>query len=237
MTRIPTTSDLGSLPRIGVSGWDAIGGERSQLYCDRVVEAGLEPVLLSKPGQSMDECAGLILIGGVDVDPSLYGEERGPHTQEPDPGRDAFESVLLAEAMDRDIPTLAICRGFQILNVRLGGGLLQHVEGWGHATKRDEARSSSDHQVRFSGVLSEILGATESVVNSRHHQGVTNDRLAPGLETLAVSSDGLVEAAREKNQRWLIGVQWHPERSESRLRGFDTQSRRLFESFAQAAAV
>ena len=236
MTRTPTPSDLSSRPRIGVSGWDAIGGERSQLYCDSVFATGLDPVLLSKPGQSINNCAGLILIGGVDVDPSLYGEEPGPHTQKPDTARDTFELVLLEEAMERDLPILAICRGFQLLNVRLGGSLLQHIDGWAHATKQDEAKTSSDHQVKFSGILRQILGVTEVVVNSRHHQGLTEDRLAPGLETLAVSSDGLIEAACERNHRWLIGVQWHPERSEPHLPGFDSQSRRLFESFGQAIA-
>ncbi len=225
-----------SRPRIAVSSWDFAGGERSQLYCDRVLDAGLEPVLLGQPGQSLEDCAGLVLIGGVDVDPSLYREEPGPHTQTPDPARDGFESGLLHEAMQRDLPTLAICRGFQLLNVCLGGSLVQHIEGWAHATNRDEDKTSSHHQVKLSGLLAEVLDASEAVVNSRHHQAVTAECLAPGLEPLAASSDGLIEAARDQNHRWLLGVQWHPERTEPHLPDFDTQSLRLFRAFAQAAA-
>ena len=225
-----------SRPRVGIGSWDAIPSKQTQVYHDRVTEAGLDPVRLSHTGQTMEECVGLVLTGGVDVDPALYGEEPHRFTQSTILARDTFESALLHEALQRDIPILAICRGFQLLNVYLGGSLLQHIEGWEHAAQRDEARTSSQHTVSLSGQLSETLGASEAVVNSRHHQGLTADRLAASLEPLAFSSDGLVEAARGKEQRWLLGVQWHPERSEPHIPDFDSQNGQLFAAFAKAVA-
>jgi gamma-glutamyl-gamma-aminobutyrate hydrolase PuuD len=221
--------------RVGVTTGEE---ERIRAYMDRVREAGLEPVVVNKPGQTIDGLAGLVLTGGVDVSPSLYGEEPHSRTQEPDPLRDDVEFSVLRQALEADLPVLAICRGIQVLNVTLGGTLLQHIEDWSHVPLRDHAeydkRTSAQHGVKLGGYLVEIYGADELQVNSRHHQAVTPDRLAPGLEVTAVTDDGLVEGVIDPSKRWVVGVQWHPERLEPHLTGFAEQSRNLFAAFAAA---
>jgi putative glutamine amidotransferase len=221
--------------RVGVTTGEE---ERIERYLERVREAGLEPVTLNKPGQTLEGLAGLVLTGGVDVDPSLYGEERHARTQEPDPTRDAIEIALLREALDRDLPVLAICRGHQVLNVVMGGSLLQHIEDWSHSPVRDatdyDDRTSGRHEVDLRGVLRDLLGADRVEVNSRHHQAVTPDRLAPGLQVLSMSDDGYVEGTTDPSKRWLLSVQWHPERVDAFIPGFDEQSKKLFAAFAAA---
>lgn len=219
------------MTRIGVTTGDE---ELIQRYLNRVREAGLEPVVLSKPGQSLSDCAGLVLTGGVDVAPSRYGEEPHPRTQAPDDIRDELELTLLRQAIEQDVPVLAICRGFQVLNVAMGGSLLQHIEDWSHAALRDEGRNSARHYVSAGGILQELFGSGRVEVNSRHHQAVTPDRLAHGLEVLSMSDDGYVEAVVAPAKRWLIGVQWHPEREDAFIPGFDEKSRKLFAAFAAA---
>jgi putative glutamine amidotransferase len=221
--------------RVGVTTGEE---ERIERYLARVRDAGLEPVTLNKPGQSLEDCAGLVLTGGVDVDPARFNEERHPRTQAPDHQRDDVEFGLLREALERDLPVLAICRGLQVVNVALGGSLLQHIEDWSHVPLKDAAayddRSSARHDVVLSGLLAELFGGEHVEVNSRHHQAVTPDRLAVGLEVLAMSDDGYVEGFIDPSRRWLVGVQWHPEREDAFIPGFDAQSRKLFAAFAQA---
>jgi putative glutamine amidotransferase len=223
------------VPRAGITTSNADG---ISAYLDRLRDAGLGPVVLDRPGRSLEDCAGLVLTGGVDIDPARYGEAPHPRTQEPDADRDDLEMALLAEAMARDLPVLAICRGIQVLNVVMGGSLLQHIEDWSHAPLRDhddyEQRTSARHPVTISGVLSELLGAGRIEVNSRHHQVVTPERLAPGLEVLGLTDEGYVEAACVPEQRWLLAVQWHPEREDAFIPGFQAQSRKLFGAFAAA---
>ena len=214
--------------------------ERIERYLARVRDAGLEPVTLNMPGQSLEGCAGLVLTGGVDIDPARYGEERHPRTQVPDPNRDDVEFALLREAMERDLPVLAICRGMQVANVVMGGSLLQHIEDWAHVPLKDapdyDDRTSARHEVAVSGLLEELFGAGRVEVNSRHHQAVTPDRLAPGLEVLAKTDDGYVEGAIDPSRRWFLCVQWHPEREDTFIPGFDEQSKKLFAAFADAVS-
>jgi putative glutamine amidotransferase len=201
-------------------------------YHDRLHDAGLETADLSEAAQGLGGCDGLLLTGGVDVDPALYGETPHPMTQQPVPGRDGLELTLLREALHRDLPVVAICRGVQLLNVCLGGSLLQHIDRPGHVV--DDGGLSSWHYVTVErGTrLHGMLGAERVVVNSRHHQAVTPERLAPGLHITAMSDDGLVEGVEGESNRWLVGVQWHPERLEDGAPGFIADSRRLFEAFA-----
>jgi putative glutamine amidotransferase len=224
--------------RVGVTSG---AEERIERYLARTRNAGLEPVTLNKPGESLEDCAGLVLTGGVDVDPALFNEERHPRTQEPNPVRDAVEFGLVREALARDLPVLAICRGLQVVNVALGGSLLQHIEDWSHVPLKDapgyDERTSARHHVLLSGALRDIFDAERMEVNSRHHQAVTPERLAPGLEILAMSDDGYVEGFVDPSRRWLIGVQWHPEREDAFIPGFDAQSRKLFAAFAAAVAT
>ncbi len=171
---------------------------------------------------TLDGLDGLLLAGGSDVDPARYGVTRGSRTGPPDSERDRLEAALVAEALERDLPVLAICRGLQLLNVALGGTLVQHVEG--HQLPDGEA----GHPVAIvpGSRLQEILGVEEYSVNSRHHQCA--DRLAGGLEVAARAPDGVIEALELPGKSFVLAVQWHPE---DRAAGLDG---RLFEAFRDA---
>jgi gamma-glutamyl-gamma-aminobutyrate hydrolase PuuD len=174
------------------------------------------------------EAQGLLLMGGVDVNPKLYKEKRGPFTDRPHQERDEHELRLLDKALRRDIPVLAICRGHQLLNVALGGSLLQHIESDAH--RWTDEGDSSWHEISFEeGRLAGIYGSEPVRVNSRHHQGITADRVAKGLRPVSTSHDSFVEAMESEDHRWTVGVQWHPERPEMRK-----DSRGLVEAFVAA---
>ncbi|MDH4335571.1 MAG: gamma-glutamyl-gamma-aminobutyrate hydrolase family protein [Chloroflexota bacterium] len=163
---------------------------------------------------------GLLLTGGADLDPARYGEpldgSRGIET-----GRDALEEVAYRAAMDADVPVLGVCRGMQMLNVLAGGSLVQHIEG--HESLPYPSPEVTRHPLglvtgtRFAMIVGESGGMQ---VNSYHHQAVTPDRVAPGLRIAATAPHpkvGLLVEALESGDpdRWLIGVQCHPERTES----------------------
>jgi putative glutamine amidotransferase len=216
------------IPLIAVPHWRAPTSERTLHYYESLRRAGGEPLVVGGPELPQD-ATGLLLAGGVDMDPHLYGERRGPETEAPNKDRDAHELRLLREALDRDVPVLAVCRGHQFLNVVLGGSLLQHIEGDGH--RADDEGESRWHSVSLrGGRLGEAYeGRSELRVNSRHHQAVTDDRLAPSLAPLAYSPDGLVEAVESREHGWVMGVQWHPERQEMR-----PAANPLFAAFVEA---
>ena len=199
--------------RVAVPRWHEVQLEWLHNYHDRLHDAGLESVDVTDASLGLRDCEGLLLTGGVDVDPALYNEPLHPMTQTPVPARDAMELTLLRQALEHDIPVLAICRGLQLLNVCLGGSLLQHIDNGLHVAGED---GSAWHEVSVEEgtKLHGVLGAKRVVVNSRHHQAVTPERLAPGLRITAMSDDGLVEGVEGLTQRWLVGVQWHPERLE-----------------------
>ena len=223
-------------PRVAVSRWEDYPDQNLESYWQRLREASLQPMDYNQPGQTLQGCAGLVLSGGIDVDPARYGARRHPRTEAPDPARDAFELGLLDEALTRDLPVLAICRGHQLLNVSFGGGLLQHIESGEHRWQARTPWASRWHEVAFApeSRLGAILEAPTALVNSRHHQAVTTQTLAPGLAAAALSSDGVVEAIECPAQRWVFGVQWHPEREEPQEPAFLPLSRRLFAAFAAA---
>jgi putative glutamine amidotransferase len=205
-------------------------------YWRSLREAGIEPVDLCEPGASLQGCAGLLLTGGRDIDPARYGEAPHPATEEPNLERDDLEFRLLERALAAGMPVLAICRGHQLLNVALGGSLQQHIEGDGHRSLDDIGAASRWHEVDIepcSG-LRAWLGVDRAHVNSRHHQAVTIERLAPGLRIAGLSPDGFVEAVESERHSWVVGVQWHPERLEPDAHDFVDASRRLFAAFAVA---
>ncbi len=185
-------------------------GDKAGPYLDAVRAAGVEPVEIMPDGPvvSLDGCDGLLLTGGTDVDPALYGQSPHEKTETADPGRDELEYRFLREALERNTPVLAICRGMQLFNVFHGGTLLQHIDG--HAI-RPADRSQPAHAVEIvAGThLAEIFGDGELPVNSRHHQAV--DRLGAGLVISARSLDGIVEGLERIDLRFAVAVQWHPE--------------------------
>jgi putative glutamine amidotransferase len=208
-------------PLIALPRWRAPLGERSDHYLDSLQRAGARVVYLD-PRPNVDAArelanvAGLVLSGGRDVDPSLYGQRPHLETDRPCPERDRYELALLAEALRRDLPVLAICRGHQLLNVFLGGRLIQHIAGDSHRAQLEPPRASAWHEVSLAtgSRLACILREGSIPVNSRHHQGVAPEMVAGGLRATALSPDGLVEALEGERQRWLVSVQWHPERPE-----------------------
>lgn len=163
----------------------------------------------------LDRVDGLLLIGGTDVDPGAYGQSPHPATDPPDPARDAFEFALVREAIARDLPLLAVCRGMQVLNVACGGTLVQHLPetvGHEHHRRRLGSFADADHEVRLApGTLAaRVAGEEVHVGKSHHHQAID----APGdglVVTGRDARDGGPEAVERPASRFTLGVQWHPE--------------------------
>jgi putative glutamine amidotransferase len=200
-------------------------------YEDAIRAVGLEPssTFVLKP-PTLNSIAGLVLMGGTDVNPKLYGASPAPEVDEPDDERDAVEWRLIDEAMERDLPILAICRGMQMLNVHHGGSLHQHLGSPKHDTEFED-KSTIAHEVIVEpeSHLAEIVGSNRLRVNSRHHQAV--DRLGEGLRVSARDSeDETIEAFEQPNRRFVIAVQWHPEDQVLR----QPEQHKLFERFARA---
>ncbi len=189
-------------------------------YSRAVARAGGLPVGLSRDapvGAIVERIDGVVLSGGADVDPSRYGEDRSPQCGTVETERDAWELALVDAAMAAGVPLFGICRGIQVLNVALGGTLIQDLEterpyqaGSGAGHQRDDvARGVTVHSVTFQpGSLAASLYGTLCQVNSLHHQAV--DRLGAGLVASGHASDGTVEVL-ELPGAPVLGVQWHPE--------------------------
>lgn len=182
-------------------------------------------------GSSIDDsfgCDGLLLTGGADLNPALYGETNTA-SEDINDRRDRAELQLIKHFLEQNKPIMGICRGIQVLNVALGGSLIQHIE---HASRHSSSGDGKDkvHQIRLSGnsFLSELYGK-EFCVNSAHHQAIKIP--ADELNILAYSDDGIVEAVQHK-EKPVFAVQWHPERMAFNHRRDDTvDGKLLFEYF------
>lgn len=182
------------------------------------------------PDTVLDALDGLILSGGGDVDPKYFGANlAGAEPESISHPRDELELGLAVAALQRDLPIFGICRGCQVLNVAAGGGMVQHLDG--HRSPKD---STAFHDVTVTaGSRFGALVATERfAVNTFHHQGMDRTTLAPIFvpAAIALPDDWLVEAYESPHHRWVIGVQWHPER----LFELDAPHRRLWQSFLAA---
>jgi putative glutamine amidotransferase len=191
-------------------------------YLASVEQAGARARVLEvseSPRKVLAELDGVLLTGGGDVDPVLYGEDRHPLVDDAEPGRDEFELDLARRAMAADLPLLAICRGAQVLNVAAGGTLIQDIPSGVKTTLSHSVQEPKDavaHTVRVEpgSQLERALGAivhdTQTCrVNSRHHQSV--GRLGAGLVSSATADDGIVEAIEREGATFCVGIQWHPE--------------------------
>jgi putative glutamine amidotransferase len=205
-------------------------------YLQSLARAGIprESIQIVTPGSApAGPFDALVLGGGVDVDPARYGRERLDNgTVEVDAERDAIDFALLERAERAGAPVLAICRGLQVVNVARGGTLVQDIPSERPSDlvhQRERDRTRMDHAVRpeKGTLLSEIAGAAEFPVNSRHHQAI--DDVGEGLRVSGVAPDGVLEAVEGSGESWLVAVQWHPEN----LR--DDVSLGLFREFAKAA--
>jgi putative glutamine amidotransferase len=205
------------LTRAAFGAWDVEAALLPAEYVRAVTRAGGVPLLVP-PGASAEETLdavdGLIFSGGSDVDPALYGEAAHAETTGIVRERDDFELGLMGDALARDMPVLAICRGSQVLNVALGGGLEQHVpDRVGTDVHKETPGVFADHDVDvLPGTrLSAILGDRHDV-KSHHHQGY--GELGAGLREAARAPDGTVEALEDPARRFALGVLWHPEAGE-----------------------
>ncbi len=228
-------------PRIGVT-WVSPGETIGGRYLEAVKRAGGEPVPLPPDADSWEDelltLDGLMLTGGIDLDPALYKQDRKPECQVPNEERDRLETGALRFALERKLPILGICRGFQFLNVGLGGTLIQDIprelpSAFTH--HRIEGDRSSFHTVRvLPGTrLATIVGDSGYLkVNSRHHQGITSAQLAPGLRISAWAEDGMAEGLESADGRFLVGVQCHPERDGEAV-GMEAVFRALVEAARQ----
>ena len=201
-------------------------------YRAAVDSVGAEPVLVAA-GEPFElaSFAGVLLTGGDDVNPALYGQDRHPMTEPSDDVRDAQECRIIADAEQLDLPVFAICRGQQILNVQHGGSLTQHLQNLNVHQTRPADRAQPAHHVDIvpGTLLAKIAGTAERWdVNSRHHQAL--DRLGDGLRVAARSADGVVEAVDRPGQRFMLAVQWHPEDQSP----VSAEQKSLFEAFANA---
>jgi putative glutamine amidotransferase len=213
-------------PRIAISGvvrsWD--GTDRTGVnasYVQALLAGGGVPLVLSPlmgsslVGRALDGVDGLLFTGGEDIDPSWYGSHPSPLLDPPSRERDLFELALFAVARQRKLPVLGICRGIQLINVALGGTLIQDLpsERPGPVDHRPEgSRDARTHRVRLQpdSRVADALGATSVTVNSSHHQAIKD--LAPGLLATGWTDDGVIEAAETRaGEPWLLAVQWHPE--------------------------
>ena len=234
-------------PRIGVTRWEDVPAEARDRYWSRIREAGgavvdLDEAAAERVSELAPTLDGLLLTGGIDVDPACYGAERHPKVKETARGRDNMELAYLDAVLSRDMPVLAICRGHQLLNVGFGGTLVQHIESGEHrADFRIEGYPSRWHSVRVlpeSLLAAALPGQTDFEINSRHHQGVQTATLGAGLVATGWSADHggeLVEATESAQHRWCVSVQWHPERPEEHKPAFAPVMRRLFDAFVAQA--
>jgi gamma-glutamyl-gamma-aminobutyrate hydrolase PuuD len=190
-------------------------------YVESVERAGGRALVVPPSTDAVDETLdvldGVVFSGGIDIDPTAYGAERHSTTDPAQERRDAGELALLGRALERDIPTLAICRGFQLLNVARGGDLVQHLpESVGHEGHREELGRFSEHPVEVKGGtrLASILGRRHDGVQSSHHQGV--GRVGEGLVETAWAEDGTLEGLEDPEKRFAVAVLWHPEMEEDK---------------------
>lgn len=221
--------------------WDVRASFLPQTYLDAVTEAGGIPVLLAPQpcadGQArtvLERLDGLILSGGADVDPRLYGAEPHERTGAPREDRDAWEIALFEAARELAIPVLGICRGLQVINVALGGTLIQHlpdVVGSEAYQPGPAIYGSGEIDVDPDSRLASILGTERQSVPVYHHQGL--DRVGEGARVTARTTDGVIQALElselEDAGCYALAVQWHPEEQR--------QDRRLFTSLVAAAAA
>ena len=187
-------------------------------YVAAVEHAGGRALVVPPSPDSVEETLelvdGLIFSGGGDLDPARYGAEPHPETDTPRHERDEAELELLTAALERDMPVLAVCRGSQVLNVALGGDLVQHLpDELGHDEHRHTPGQFADHEVdvKPDSRLGSILG-DRAPVKSHHHQGY--GRLGRGLTEVAWADDGTVEGLEDPTKRFALGVLWHPEEGE-----------------------
>ncbi len=205
-------------------------------YIDRIREAGGIPMLLpfartlDEAREALSKLDGLLLTGGNDIDPKRWGEAKHPKAVLLDPVKEESDILYCRAALDRNQATLGICLGSQILNVTCGGSLHQHMADLPKIHDAHLASLGKSHEIQVEeGLLQSVLGFHRGTVNSFHHQAY--NKIGEGLKVAAKAEDGIPEALVSLKHRWVVGVQWHPERMET-----DPSQQRLFKSFVLACS-
>jgi putative glutamine amidotransferase len=199
--------------------WELPAALIPESYVNSVARAGGVPLLVPPSSgagfeEILDALDGLVFSGGSDLDPELYGEDAHPETTGVIRERDDFELALMKAALDRDLPVLAICRGSQVLNVALGGGIEQHVpDRVGNDVHKEIPGVFAEHDVdvKAGTRLASIIGA-RTHVKSHHHQSFTG--VGDQLQVTAHAEDGTPEGLEDPTRRFTLGVLWHPEEGE-----------------------
>ncbi|WP_369699537.1 gamma-glutamyl-gamma-aminobutyrate hydrolase family protein [Nesterenkonia sp. Act20] len=232
-------SDSEYRPRIGITTyyqegswgvWSSVASIVPGSYVEGVAAAGGTPLLLPPVGTDpsvLDVMDGLIVIGGVDVDPRFYGAERHELTSS-QPFRDEHDIALTRAALEQGVPLFGICRGAQILNVALGGTLIQHLPDVSSTAKQYQPAPGQYGEVEFTivpGSRCAALLGEQADSPCHHHQAL--DEVAEGLMVTARAADGTIEAVETAGENWVLGVQFHPEENR--------KDARLFEGFVAAA--
>ena len=224
-------------PKIGIPVVNRDGSHDFANYVNTLEEFGGEVVLLIRDEKSteeqIDDIQGLLLPGGGDIDPDYYDEEMDPRTQYVNINRDELEFDLYEKAIEKDIPVFGICRGIQVMNVATGGSLHQHIDS--HSKRGDG--TDSEHIIKIELEQENLIGSVIEMemdgVNSAHHQSVK--KLGEGFVVTALCTiDDTVEAIEDPSKRFVVGVQYHPERMTSSGE-FKEHRRKLFEAFIEAA--
>jgi putative glutamine amidotransferase len=197
------------------SYWDLEAALVPAAYVHAIDRAGGRPLLVPLMQEGVDETLaavdGMVFPGGADLDPELYDQEPHDETFGVDPERDQAELTLLEEALARDMPVLAVCRGSQVLNIARGGDLQQHLpDVVGDERHKHTPGAFSDHDVTVeAGTRLASLVGERAPVKSHHHQGF--GRIGEGLRVAARAEDGTIEAIEDPGLRFAVGVLWHPE--------------------------
>jgi putative glutamine amidotransferase len=215
--------------------WDQTAHLVADTYVSAVQDTGALAVLLPvdsrDPEKLLDRIDGLIVIGGADLDPAVYGQERSEATENTYRDRDEFELALTRGALERGLPFLGICRGMQLLNVALGGTLNQNLvaaDGTNPHRRIVGTFVGTEHDIDLDpgSLVARATGEEIHEARCHHHQAI--DRLGNGLVVTASARDGVPEAIElEGDHDWVLGVQWHPEAGDKR---------QLFQAFTEAAA-
>jgi len=201
-----------------------------RLYADAVQRAGGLPVVIPPTDDveliraTVERCDGMVLLGGGDVSPAKYGQTENARLFGVNEFIDNFEITAVQQAVSLDLPVLAICRGHQILNVAMGGSLIQHLENY-------QVHRDTMHEVNLTpgSLVAEAMGTTTPMTHSFHHQAI--DVVAPTLQVVGHYSDGTIEAVQHTSATWVIGVQWHPEDTAEE----DAANQNLFNALVQRA--
>lgn len=239
---------------------DEQGIEAYASYAEAITDADGEPRFLEpKPGgpDGLRGLQGLLLTGGIDVHPDNYPSRNEPGDENMSTEalitaygmkcsveRDAYEIPLARAAFEAKLPILGICRGFQLLNVALGGSLIKDIRtGHKHwAVRKDETDEGDPGESRKHIItiisrskIAEILGDCPILVNSRHHQGITEREMSPRARASAFAPDGIIEAIKVEGHPWALAVQWHPEKKADSY--VHESCKPLFAAFVAAAGT